>query len=37
MRTVSVYLGTTINKHRIMQQKTNHIRTVFILFPDHLK
>jgi len=36
---VSVYLGTTINKHRILQQKTNHIRTetVFILFPEHLK
>jgi len=34
---VSVYLGTTINKHQIMQQKTNHIRTAFILFPGHLK
>jgi len=36
---VSVYLGTTMNKHQIMPQKTNHIRTVFILFlfPGHLK
>jgi len=34
---VSVYLGTTINKHQIMPQKTNHIRTAFILFPGHLK
>jgi len=34
---VSVYLRTTINKHQIMQQKTNHIRTAFILFPGHLK
>jgi len=36
-RLVSVYLGTTINKHQIMQQKTNYIRTAFILFPGHLK
>jgi len=34
---VSVYLGTTINKQQIMPQKTNHIRTAFILFPGHLK
>ena len=34
---VSVYLGTTIHKHQITPQKTNHIRTVFILFPGHLK
>jgi len=34
---VSLYLGTTINKHQIMQQKTNHNRTAFILFPGHLK
>ena len=35
--TVSVYLGTTINKQQIMPQKTNHIRTAFILFPGPLK
>ena len=35
--TPSVYLGTTINKQQIMPQKTNHIRTAFILFPGHLK
>jgi len=34
---VSVYLGTIINKQQIMPQKTNHIRTAFILFPGHLK
>jgi len=34
---VSVYLRTTINKQQIMPQKTNHIRTAFILFPGHLK
>jgi len=34
---VSVYLGTTTNKHPIMPQKTSHITTVFILFPGHLK
>jgi len=34
---VSVYLGTTINKQQIMPQKTDHIRTAFILFPGHLK
>ena len=33
----SAYLGTTINKHQIMLQKTNRIRTAFILFPRHLK
>jgi len=34
---VSVYLGTDINKQQIMPPKTNHIRTAFILFPGHLK
>jgi len=34
---VSIYLGTTISKLQIMPQKTNHIRTVFISFPGHLK
>jgi len=34
---VSVYLETIINKHQIMPQKTNQIRTAFILFPGHLK
>jgi len=34
---VSVYLGTTINKQQILPQKTNRIRTAFILFPRHLK
>jgi len=35
--TLSVYLGTSINKHQIMPQKTNHVRTAFILFPGHPK
>jgi len=26
-----------MNKQKIMPQKTNHIRTAFILFPGHLK
>jgi len=34
---VSVNLGTTINKQQIMPQKTNHIRTAFIFFPGHLQ
>ena len=34
---VSVYLGTTINKQQIMPQKTNRIRTAFVLFSGHLK
>jgi len=34
---VSVYLGTTINKQQIMPQETSHFRTAFILFPGHLK
>jgi len=33
----SVYLRTTIKKQQIMPQKTNHIRTAFILFPGHQK
>jgi len=37
MLTVSVHLGTTINKQQIMPQKTNLIRTAFILLPGHLK
>ena len=36
-QTVSVHLGITINKHQIMPQKTNQIRTAFILFPGHPK
>jgi len=31
---VSVYLVTNINKQQIMPQKTNHIRTAFILSQD---
>jgi len=34
---VSVYLGTTTNKHQTMPQKTNNIRTALMLFPGHLK
>jgi len=34
----SVYLGTTVNKHLITHhRKTGSNRTMFILFPGHLK
>jgi len=35
---LSVYLGTTLNKHQITHhRKTSHKRTTLILLPGHLK